>query len=406
MHKRTKIVSHALILIAWCFLLAAQTAWAQLPIVSTLPDTVPPRGFYPGGSYSLSDIETIDNVTGNMILHFPIAKLPPGRGGSSFAFNLVYNSTIYDTQNLMVDVSTQTGVPGSPAMSEQNYRESPFGGWRYAFSYILGWDDMNMNGIPCNGGSSSFEFMPFIIMPDGSKRTLRMEGSTYGYVDYQGQGRYPTSPFGAQAGCNGLSQYNPVVTVAPKLVYVTDDGSYIRVEVVPAQETWTIFLPDGAQVFGNYLSTQWTSGGMGYTMSPPPPASGPTPTYYEQIMDRNSNVITIQNSCNYDIWNSQPDCTTTATDDLGREILYDYGDGINETVQWPGNGTTLTTSVTYGTIPMKLFQYFCIGDRSLYDGGDACSTINVHGVESITLPPAQTRRLPGTPLKVSDSRPS
>jgi len=55
------------------------------------------RGFSPIGSYALSDIETINLVTGNLMFHLPIASLPPGRGGLSASLSLVYNSKLWDS---------------------------------------------------------------------------------------------------------------------------------------------------------------------------------------------------------------------------------------------------------------------------------------------------------------------
>ncbi|MEO7142754.1 MAG: hypothetical protein ABI165_04550 [Bryobacteraceae bacterium] len=60
---------------------AAAVALAQTPDPSAnSPDTMPNRGFYPAGSFSISDIEAVNNVTGNVTLAIPVAKLPPGRG--------------------------------------------------------------------------------------------------------------------------------------------------------------------------------------------------------------------------------------------------------------------------------------------------------------------------------------
>src|SRR5580658_1300273 len=69
-------------------------------------DTMPNRGLYPLGSYSSSDIESVNNVTGNVTLSIPLAKLPAGRAGSTFGVSLIYNSAIYDMTPTLVSAST------------------------------------------------------------------------------------------------------------------------------------------------------------------------------------------------------------------------------------------------------------------------------------------------------------
>ena len=41
----------------------------------------PDRGFMPYGSYALGETEAIDEHGGGLTLRFPMAALPPGRGG-------------------------------------------------------------------------------------------------------------------------------------------------------------------------------------------------------------------------------------------------------------------------------------------------------------------------------------
>ena len=87
----SSIRKRTVVAVIWCSLTIG-VALAQT--MDSPPVAHPQRGFYPGGSYSLSDIESVDDVSGNVILKIPVAKLPPGRGGSSFAVDLIYNSAI------------------------------------------------------------------------------------------------------------------------------------------------------------------------------------------------------------------------------------------------------------------------------------------------------------------------
>ena len=61
------------------YFLFAILLWSATSAVAQ--DSGPKRGFNPGGSFALSDIESINMTNGNMMLHFPLAALPAGRGG-------------------------------------------------------------------------------------------------------------------------------------------------------------------------------------------------------------------------------------------------------------------------------------------------------------------------------------
>ena len=60
------------------------------------PDAIPSRGFSTTGQYSLSQIESVNALTGNLGLSIPLAHLPAGPAGFSAGVNLMYNSAIYD----------------------------------------------------------------------------------------------------------------------------------------------------------------------------------------------------------------------------------------------------------------------------------------------------------------------
>jgi hypothetical protein len=62
-------------------------------------DQTPKRGFQAGGSYALSDIETINTGSGNVILSIPMASLPGGRGTApGSTLRLLYNSKMFDSR--------------------------------------------------------------------------------------------------------------------------------------------------------------------------------------------------------------------------------------------------------------------------------------------------------------------
>src|SRR5579884_520793 len=71
----------------------------SLPICcaqSFSPPQEPDRGLLPMSTYSVSDIENISVMNGNLSLQIPLVKLPPGPAGSSAGLFLSYNSAIYD----------------------------------------------------------------------------------------------------------------------------------------------------------------------------------------------------------------------------------------------------------------------------------------------------------------------
>jgi hypothetical protein len=65
-------------------------------------DSNPNRGFYPGGSYAIGEIETINRADGNLFLNVPLASLPAGRGGMSATLNLNYNNKLWDATSYPV----------------------------------------------------------------------------------------------------------------------------------------------------------------------------------------------------------------------------------------------------------------------------------------------------------------
>src|SRR2546425_5524769 len=82
------LTSRKLIALIAALLISAVIVDAQQP-------TTPQRGFEPGGSYSLSNIESINTTNGNLMLSFPF-KLPAGRGGSATQIGLHYDSKTLD----------------------------------------------------------------------------------------------------------------------------------------------------------------------------------------------------------------------------------------------------------------------------------------------------------------------
>src|SRR5580698_704857 len=144
-------------------LLVGQTAPLDNP-----PNSAPASGLYPTGTYSLSNIESINSVNGNVDLVVPLAHLPPGPGGFSAALNLVYNSAIYDTAITPIDNAGDLNV--------SFLASTHGGGWSYGYTYTL-WTQPRISPWfeGCNNLTSSDKtnwFKTFIRTPDGSNHVL------------------------------------------------------------------------------------------------------------------------------------------------------------------------------------------------------------------------------------------
>lgn len=174
----------------------------------------PTRGFYPGGSFALSDIETINTINGNLNLNVPVGALPPGRTGLTARISLTYNSKLWDAfpeqfPNCVGQLVTQNFIS-----------QSSQGGWRYSFQY-------EPELLVRSDGAYRIQ----IIFPDGSIRVLRPQGFTG-----------PDDPTGYY-----FANYT-------NMTWYTSDGSYFRVSFgsgTTFQNTpWTIYFPDGSRVTG------------------------------------------------------------------------------------------------------------------------------------------------------------
>ena len=117
-------------------LIAISASLLAIPLAGEDVGTDPPNaslsqpGGARGGSYSLSQIESVNPLNGNMSLRIPVPHLPPGPGGFTAGVDLVYNSTIFDVQTLVPN--NNNGV------LQTNYVPSAHGGgWHYGYKYTL-----------------------------------------------------------------------------------------------------------------------------------------------------------------------------------------------------------------------------------------------------------------------------
>jgi len=269
----------------------------------------PQRGFYPGGSYSVSDIEAINTVTGNLTFKIPLATLPLGRGGLSASVYLTYNSKLWDTTPVEYYDDDST-LQYYTAMVE-----SQEGGWHYDYQYVFKelWRPEYLS-YSCGTPESQNIHKVQIRFPDGSLHDFAPLG-------YSGShGYYRIQSTGYQWNCT-TGTYSLVTSGT--MTYYSTDGTYLRLDVAHGgSNAWTLYFPNGTKVTGN---------------------NGP-----ERITDRNGNYIEFQNIT----YNSNP--TEKIVDQFGRYILIEHASAATIIRQ---SGTALTTEITGTTINTNTRMY-------------------------------------------------
>jgi hypothetical protein len=299
--------AHLLTLVA-LLLCCAATAGAQ----SKTTD----RGFQPGGSYAIGDIETINTTNGNLMFRLPLAKLPAGRGGLSAGINLLYNSKIYESYN-------QNIPDGYGGTHPATYlRASEDGGWRYGISYQLRTIFKYMDSEPpqCSDPAALFVYKTQLIFPDGGTHEFRPQG----FRDDE----FDDGWFGVEAGGGQPCGAPPVTST---ISFFSIDGSYLRLDVSydpnPSDgidPTWTLYFPDGGRVTGGGTAPQ-------------------------RIYDRNNNYVEIQNAT----YNNHP--ATKLLDQLGRYVIIEYGSAANQDSihAWGFNNEHMQSDVKWKTISVQ-----------------------------------------------------
>ena len=149
----------------------------------------PDRGFKPAGSYAVGDIETINTTNGNLMLHLPLAALPPGRAGLGAGVNLLYNSKLWDP----LPSGTTTDSSGNP-VTLTGITQSQDGGWRYGVQYSLRLDN---RPVDCSGADpqAKYQWKLSLVFPDGSLHEMRPQGfaqSVDGFFEILPDGRIAT----------------------------------------------------------------------------------------------------------------------------------------------------------------------------------------------------------------------
>jgi RHS repeat-associated protein len=298
--------------------------------------STPQRGFQPGASFALSDIETINTTNGNLMLSLPLGKLPAGRGGLSGQVNLHYDSKLYDSQTQWYQDWDHL-VFGEPHVAIRNMLvTSNEGGWHYGTGYSLQLID-RMSQYPAEiapqypAPETIYHYKVKVAFPDGSLHEFMPRVGSL--ID---QGYSDIRPDGYQSRyVGGYVQDVPYFT--NNLIYYTFDGTYIRLEVQhdsdsnPWNNPWTLTFPDGMKV---------TNLGS-------------------RITDRNGNYVEFS-SVTYN-----GHLATQLMDQLGRKIIIEFG-GVSdgEVVHVPGvGGADLTYQVHWKGIQVFKSYSTVVNDR-------------------------------------------
>jgi hypothetical protein len=309
-------------------------------------ETAPKRGFQPGGSYALSDLETINTTNGNLMMHFPLASLPAGRNGLTASINLLYNSKIYNSHTEWIrddgrNCQYGSGEPAPvicPYYQETKLGFTNDGGWNYSTAYWLELVDRNMEGslnpnMHCTEqGVVADGYMPMtyiyklkIHFPDGSVHELR----PYGYTDLNGEDEqrdyFNIRPDGWVEDCYQGGHWS----TASVITYYSTDGTYLRLDFQPHHDgwwndPWTLYLPDGMRV---------TSGSA---------------TEGQRIYDRNNNYVERTNVTNYQGTGHEG---LMLADQLGRNVAIEYGSAAGEdSIHLQGVGEELVWKIHWSEI--------------------------------------------------------
>lgn len=326
---------------------------------------MPQRGLVPAGSYSISDLETINVVNGNVFWQIPLATLPPGRAGFTAGLKLTYNSQVWDVGLSFGYSQVNLGV----WTLYRNLQTSEWGGWQYGYMCSL---DLEMRPNPsstwnCNGTEDNWKIYKLsVISPDGSHHTLH----PYSYWDVNGDGYYEVDPGGNPSACPQSRGTTGDMT------YYTTDGSYLKVVVTQNSDPfwtnhpWTIYFPDGRTATG--LGPQMTA-----------------------LRDPNGNTITVQN-IDPGVVGQNP--TNVLSDDLGRAITIQHQlsggivqqDTITQAAYPQGGGQTLAWTVDWSAVNLygSTLNYVCTPEN------DQCpANMGQLVVSAITLPTPQDTSL-------------
>lgn len=280
----------------------------------------PDRGIGPIGTFSASDIDTVNLANGDLNISIPLASLPPMAGGKlSFGFTAVYNSKVWNVVRRQV----LTREPPIYNYVEDIVQMADNGGWRIPSGFNLfprdSHDDFDWVPPGPNDGDSDFDIFRlypnwhkmFFVTPDGAEHELKPLGF---------------SPFpGARPYLRGYYK-DSAATVGSAIRYYSVDGSFIWAKVNPPGDIsgvlWEVYMPDGMKIYQRSNGVQ-------------------------HIQDTNGNRIKIRSTTD-----AGGIVTRSIEDEMsGRKIKTEVSPGSLNTLIWykTVNGVWANVIVNYGT---------------------------------------------------------
>lgn len=220
------------------FVLAAAVVFVSFGLTTAQKASRPDRGLMPNGSYSISDIENINVLNGNLNIHIPLASLPPIAGGKlSWTISAQYNSKVWDVTRNQQNDDPLTWQPYTVNTPDAD------GGWAIGRFYTMFFrdanDDFQRLWYPGNSGVPQWDrdlinnnhWLKVVLrMPDGSEHEFR-----------------PTDSSSYSGGQDFLRGFYSVIPNGTPLRYYSVDGTYMFARISGTQD-WTVYLPDGTQI--------------------------------------------------------------------------------------------------------------------------------------------------------------
>jgi RHS repeat-associated protein len=288
-------------------------------------ETRPPRGFMPNMDQLSSPVDHIDPVSRKLHVEIPLASLPPGRGGSGFDLNLVYDSTIWDLlpESLPPGPNDPPFTPPKPGHRLQLSPQANASGWNLNIRNLgidfetRVWPDPY--SPQCSLGPHR-QYRLRVRLMDGSLHLMHLKGYGFELQDgYSGDGFFSIDFTGSRFCWNGQdTSWGQVYS--GWLTYYSDDGSYLKLEKHTNQTEWYLYFPDGRRVIFDYSTGQ------------------------QHHYDANGNGVHFTNEC-FD----PPTCNQPY-----QAIRDDAGHEIRIVESWSPNITTITTAGPNGPISWTL----------------------------------------------------
>ena len=229
-------------------------------------DTMPVRGFMPNHAQLSGSIDNIDILSGKLNLTIPLGSLPRGPGGISYDLNLRYESNRFNLEHHDEIAYVDGGIIGNSIPILYRWAEllEDGGGWDYGqnpyrietdikvlrHKQLIDGQLFPVEETDCQDGVILYRTR--VRLPDGSSHTLYLKG--YEGLDRPGGGYYYINHSGIGQGLSNYqctffeTSYRIADVTNGTLTYYTNDGSYLKYEVVKQNGTTDIeklYFPDG-----------------------------------------------------------------------------------------------------------------------------------------------------------------